>query len=166
MLLLPEPPYNQDTFARYAVGSGRHVLWHRMVTEVPELIGRSPDAVRSRWLHLTGRLRHSDQRSHHHRHNHPTTTAASATATAVAEAVETRTEGAPDLATFYLQPPLLKEWIELPEGGFEGSVQGLGGVADGVTLRTREVEPEGEPTVRTSARRFVHILLLPVDVAI
>lgn len=41
---------------RYAIGSGKHVLWRRMVREVPELMGRTPQEARERWLRLTGRL--------------------------------------------------------------------------------------------------------------
>ncbi|CAM9959874.1 unnamed protein product, partial [Phaeothamnion confervicola] len=50
----------QDTFPRrvvvskmladslYAIGSGKHVMWRRMVMEVPELLGRTPAQARSR----------------------------------------------------------------------------------------------------------------------
>lgn len=41
---------------RYAIGSGKHVLWRRMVREVPELMERTPQEARERWLRLTGRL--------------------------------------------------------------------------------------------------------------
>ncbi|CAM9451870.1 unnamed protein product, partial [Sphacelaria rigidula] len=46
----------QDTYPRYVIGSGKHVLWQRMVREVPELMERSPQEARQRWLRLTGRL--------------------------------------------------------------------------------------------------------------
>lgn len=41
---------------RYAIGSGKYVLWRRMVREVPELMERTPQEARQRWLSLTGRL--------------------------------------------------------------------------------------------------------------
>lgn len=47
-----------DFALRYAIGSGKHVLWRRMVREVPELMERSPQEARQRWLRLTGRLGH------------------------------------------------------------------------------------------------------------
>ena len=44
---------------RYVIGSGKHVLWRRMVKEVPELMGRTPQEARQRWLRLTDRSRES-----------------------------------------------------------------------------------------------------------
>lgn len=32
------------------------MLWRRMVREVPELMERTPQEVRQRWLRLTGRI--------------------------------------------------------------------------------------------------------------
>ncbi|KAG5191243.1 hypothetical protein JKP88DRAFT_352414 [Tribonema minus] len=122
----------QDTFARYAIGSGKHVLWNRMVTEVPELIGRTPQEARRRWLHITGRL--TDQRQGG---------GSGAAAAAAKQRSGSGSSGAPDVETFYLQPPLLHDWEELEDGSFEGSVEGMGGLADGVLVRTRGVDLAG-----------------------
>jgi hypothetical protein len=109
----------QDTFARFAIGSGKHVLWRRMVQEVPELVNRSPDDARQRWLHLTGRQ--SSQ---------------SAAAAAAAG-------GKPATDSFYVQPPLLEDWLELDDGTFEGTLSGWQGLSDGITVRTSGVELQG-----------------------
>eukprot|EP00639_Heterosigma_akashiwo_P026967 CAMPEP_0194690368 /NCGR_PEP_ID=MMETSP0295-20121207/18273_1 /TAXON_ID=39354 /ORGANISM="Heterosigma akashiwo, Strain CCMP2393" /LENGTH=152 /DNA_ID=CAMNT_0039579803 /DNA_START=117 /DNA_END=572 /DNA_ORIENTATION=+ len=37
----------QDNYGRYCVGSGRYVLWARMAAELPELVGRRPEALRA-----------------------------------------------------------------------------------------------------------------------
>jgi hypothetical protein len=123
-----EDPWNevedwllQDTFARFAIGSGKHVLWRRMVQEVPELVNRSPDDARQRWLHLTGR-----QTSSH----------SAAAAAAVG--------GKPATDSFYVQPPLLENWLELDDGTFEGTLSGWQGLSDGITVRTSGVELQGE----------------------
>jgi hypothetical protein len=121
-----EDPWNefedwllQDTYPRYVIGSGKHVLWRRMVQEVPELVNRSPDDARQRWLHLTGRQ----------------TSSQSAAAAA---------GGKPATDSFYVQPPLLENWLELDDGTFEGTLSGWQGLSDGITVRTSGVELQGE----------------------
>eukprot|EP00953_Heterococcus_sp_UTEX-ZZ885_P033325 17347-Heterococcus_DN1.PRE.1 len=125
-----EDPWNevedwllQDTFARFAIGSGKHVLWRRMVQEVPELVNRSPDDARQRWLHLTGRQ--------------------SSQSAAAAAAVG----GKPATDSFYVQPPLLENWLELDDGTFEGTLSGWQGLSDGITVRTSGVELQAAAAV-------------------
>ena len=42
----------EDSVPRYSLEDGELVLWRRMTLEVPELITRTPDELRSRWLAL------------------------------------------------------------------------------------------------------------------
>lgn len=42
----------EDNVKRFSIDAGRAVLWRRMVLEVPELIGRKPEAARTQWLAL------------------------------------------------------------------------------------------------------------------
>ncbi|CAM9543529.1 unnamed protein product, partial [Choristocarpus tenellus] len=108
----------QDTYSRYVVGSGKHVLWRRMVREVPELMGRTPGEARERWLKLTSRLEGDS------------------------------TPGSPKLEDFYLQPPVLEGWEEevvdsVKTGSFCGRVFGQKGLADGAPVTTACVDVTG-----------------------
>jgi hypothetical protein len=51
----------QDAFERFSIGDGRYVMWRRLVMEVPELLGRSPEDARARWLELTGKREMEEQ---------------------------------------------------------------------------------------------------------
>ncbi|CAM9312801.1 unnamed protein product [Discosporangium mesarthrocarpum] len=108
----------QDTYSRYAIGSGKHVLWRRMVREVPELMDRYPAEVRERWLELTGRVKGE------------------------------QTPGAPRLDNFYLQPPVLEGWEEVAEESstvaFRGRVFGQKGLAEGAQVTTAGVDVTGK----------------------
>lgn len=109
----------QDTYSRYAIGSGKHVLWRRMVREVPELMERSPKEARQRWLRLTGRLGNEEE----------------------------QLSDGPPLDSFYLQPPVLEEWEEVAGsdgiGSFRGKVFGQRGLADGTAMTTAPVDVDG-----------------------
>eukprot|EP00752_Nemacystus_decipiens_P013338 g11808.t1 len=120
----------QDTYSRYAIGSGKYVLWRRMVREVPELMERTPQEARQRWLRLTGRLgggingergREKERRD--------------------------MVPGSPVLDTFYVQPPVLEQWEEIVEGegigSFRGNVFGQRGLADGTAMTTAPVDVSG-----------------------
>jgi len=40
----------EDNVRRFAIGGGQHVLWRRISMEVPELLHRPPEELRTRWL--------------------------------------------------------------------------------------------------------------------
>lgn len=44
----------EDSVPRYSLQDGELVLWRRMALDVPELIERSPEELRARWLALQG----------------------------------------------------------------------------------------------------------------
>ncbi|CAM9618415.1 unnamed protein product [Ectocarpus sp. 6 AP-2014] len=119
----------QDTYSRYAIGSGKHVLWRRMVREVPELMERTPQEARERWLRLTGRL-----------------SAGGAEGGSGRERGEVMA-GSPTLDNFYIQPPVLEQWEEIVEGegmgSFRGNVFGQRGLADGTAMTTAPIDISG-----------------------
>ncbi|CAM9257630.1 unnamed protein product [Ectocarpus sp. 12 AP-2014] len=119
----------QDTYSRYAIGSGKHVLWRRMVREVPELMERTPQEARERWLRLTGRLRAGGGEEGNGREGGGAMT------------------GPPALDNFYVQPPVLEQWEEIVEGegmgSFRGNVYGQRGLADGTAMTTAPIDISG-----------------------
>ncbi|CAM9753127.1 unnamed protein product [Ectocarpus sp. 4 AP-2014] len=119
----------QDTYSRYAIGSGKHVLWRRMVREVPELMERTPQEARERWLRLTGRL-----------------SAGGGEGGSGREGGQLMA-GSPALDNFYIQPPVLEQWEEIVEGegmgSFRGNVFGQRGLADGTAMTTAPIDTSG-----------------------
>ncbi|CAM9302629.1 unnamed protein product, partial [Hapterophycus canaliculatus] len=115
---------------RYAIGSGKHVLWRRMVREVPELMERTPQEVRQRWLRLTGRIGGGSGEGGRGERGE-------------------RAPGSPALDAFYVQasPPVLEQWEEIVEGegmgSFRGNVFGQRGLADGTAMTTAPVDVSG-----------------------
>eukprot|EP00903_Cladosiphon_okamuranus_P011793 g11083.t1 len=118
----------QDTYSRYAIGSGKYVLWRRMVREVPELMERTPQEARRRWLRLTGRLGGGIDGQ--------------------GGREEEGGAGSPVLDTYYVQPPVLEQWEEIVEGdgigSFRGNVFGQRGLADGTAMTTAPVDVSGK----------------------
>ncbi|CAM9706281.1 unnamed protein product [Scytosiphon promiscuus] len=122
----------QDTYSRYAVGSGKHVLWRRMVREVPELMERTPQEVRQR---VRGTLC-----------LHRETFGGSASASGCSFHSLPRPEDE-FVSTPSPDPPVLEQWEEIVEGegmgSFRGNVFGQRGLADGTAMTTAPVDVSG-----------------------